>query len=248
MVKIVNLTCHISLDKVKQKMEEFGVIVSSRVGVLDIDGFTCTENLRESSQTGGIVLWTRDHTGKAILPWSGLRGTPQSIESERSWVLVNEQHTRFACCGVYLRVESPKSSDLFKSNVTLLEHLEKEKAQLESEGYIVGFFGDFNARIEPNPNFQFSNYPHVANNNGRLLMDFAKRNQLHCLNPLTWKGKKEEKFTYSRDMGQNMHQSIIDYALAPTEAIRFNTSFSVQVVTFNSAYLLFPPSFFIQDY
>lgn len=57
MVKIINLTCHISLDKVKQKMEEFGVIVSSRVGVLDefpgvLDG---TLLLRMKLKVGAVL-------------------------------------------------------------------------------------------------------------------------------------------------------------------------------------------------
>jgi len=195
----------------------------------DIKGFTCTESLREDSQTGGLVLWSRDHTGKAILPWEGLKTSPPWMGSERSWVLVNDQRARVACCGLYLRVESPKNSDLYKSNVELLEHLEKEKAHLESLGYSIGILGDFNARIEPGPNFQFNNYPHEANNNGKLVTEFAKRNQLYCLNGMEWKGKKEEKYTYQRDMGHHLHQSIIDYALASTTAIQFTTSFTIQV-------------------
>ena len=57
MVKIINLTCHISLDKVKQKMEEFGVIVSARLGVLDefpgvLDG---TLLLRMKLRVGAVL-------------------------------------------------------------------------------------------------------------------------------------------------------------------------------------------------
>lgn len=121
---------------------------------LDIHGFTCTESLRETSQTGGIVLWSRDHTGNAILPWKGLDKTPAWMESERSCVLVNNSQSRIACCGIYLRVESPRSLDFYKSNVSLLEHLEKEKDFLEAQGYSIGIFGD--ARVESGPNFQFS--------------------------------------------------------------------------------------------
>ena len=74
----------------------------------------------------------------------------------------------------------------------MLEHLEKEKAHLESLGYSIGLLGDFNARIKPGPNFQFDSYPHEANNNGMLVTELAERNQLYCLYEMEWNGKKEE--------------------------------------------------------
>ena len=59
-------------DRNKNLLFIFAAEIKQQKGIrsmdFDIDGFTCTENLRESSQTGGIVLWTRDLTGKAILP------------------------------------------------------------------------------------------------------------------------------------------------------------------------------------
>lgn len=195
----------------------------------DIPGFNCTEALRESSQTGGLILWTREQSGKAILPWSGLDKTPSWINSERVWVLINDKTSRLACCGVYLRVESPKSSDFYISNQQLLEHIEMEKADLESKGYAITLLGDFNARIEPGSNFAFNDYPHDPNNNGRLLVDFATRNQLYCLNPMKWKGVQEEAYTYHRVMGTQLHRSIIDYGLATQSSIMRTSSFSVEV-------------------
>ena len=194
-----------------------------------INNFTTTEYLRENSQTGGIVVWTRQRTGKAVLPWNGLKDSPNWIESERAWVTINDRHERLACCGLYMRVESPKSSDFHKSNQALLNHIAKEKAELEAKGYAVVIMGDFNARIESGPHFQFSNYPHQANNNGKLVVEFATANDLHCLNPMKWKGITEEKFTYQRDMGHQLHQSIIDYALASSTATHKTSRFSVQV-------------------
>ena len=95
--------------------------------------------------------------------------------------------------------------------------------------YAVVIMGDFNARIESGPHFQFSNYPHQANNNGKLVVEFATANDLHCFNPMKWKGITEEKFTYQRDMGHQLHQSIIDYALASSTATHKTSRFSVQV-------------------
>ena len=96
--------------------------------------------------------------------------------SERSWVLINDSSARLACCGLYLRVESPRSSDLYKNNSDLLIQLEQEKFDLESRGYAMTFSRDFNVRIEPGPNFKFSNYPHIPNINGMLVTEFARRN------------------------------------------------------------------------
>ena len=196
---------------------------------LEIDEFTYTEHLRENNQTGGIIMWSRQRTGKAILPWNGLKNTPDWMKSERAWVTIDDRHDRIACCGLYLRVESPKSSEFYNSNKSLLEHIAKEKSELESKGYVVVILGDFNARIESGAHFQFSNYPHPANNNGKLVVDFASSNDLYCLNPMKWKGTREEKFTYQRDMGQHLHQSIIDYALASSAATQKTSRFSIQV-------------------
>lgn len=110
-----------------------------------------------------------------------------------------------------------------------MEHFELEKADLESKGYAITILGDFNARIEPGSNFAFSDYPHDPNNNGRLLVDFASRNHLHCLNPMKLRGVQEEAFTYHRVMGTQLHRSIIDYGLATQSAIMRTSSFSVQV-------------------
>jgi hypothetical protein len=56
-IKIINLTCHINLDKVKAKMEEFGVIVSSKLGTVRelpgvLDG---TLQLRMRLKEGAIL-------------------------------------------------------------------------------------------------------------------------------------------------------------------------------------------------
>jgi len=145
------------------------------------------------------------------------------------WITINDRHESIACCGLYLRVESPKSSVFYKSNQELLEHIAREKNELENKGYVVMILGDLNARIISGPHFQFTNYPHAANNNGRLVTGFAETNDLYCLNPMKWKGKREEKFTYQRDMGHHLHQSIIDYALASSAATQKTSSFTVQV-------------------
>ena len=123
---------------------------------LEFDAFTYTEHLRENSQTGGIIMRSRQRTGKAILPWIGLKNTPDWMKSERAWVTIDDRHDRIACCGLYLRVESPKSSEFYNSNKSLLEHIAKEKSELESRGYVVVILGDFKARIESLSIFKLS--------------------------------------------------------------------------------------------
>ena len=67
----------------------------------------------------------------------------------------------------------------------------------------------------PSNRFVFKNYPHELNNNGRLLIDFVDENDLLCLNPMKWKGRQEELFTYQRNMGSaGNHTSILDLGLA----------------------------------
>ena len=150
--------------------------------------------------------------------------------SERSWVLINDFSARLSFCGLYLRVKSPRSSDLYKNNSDLLIQLEQEKFDLESRGYAMTFSRDFNVRIEPGPSFKFSNYPHIPNINGMLVTEFARRNQLHYLHLLKWRGQAEEKFTYQHDMGEQIHHSIIHFALATSAAANLTVSFSVEVI------------------
>ena len=195
----------------------------------DIEDFSTHECLRENSATGGIVLWTRQNTGKAVRPWYPEEEAPAWMSSERVWVVMEDNITRIACCGVYLRTESPKSSTFFKNNEELLSQLLREKIELEHNGYQVCFLGDFNARISPDMRFDFQQYPHAANNNGTLVNNFANTTNLYCMNPMSWNGVVEEQFTYQRDLGIRYDRSIIDYGIATPAAISLTTRFSVQV-------------------
>ena len=101
--------------------------------------------------------------------------------------------------------------------------------ELELLGYCVVLLGDFNARIAPSPNFDFRSYPHHVNNNGQLLGSYASRHNLFCMNPLPWGSRREELFTYQRDLGMRFDQSILDYGHATMPTLSLTTSFSVQV-------------------
>ena len=195
----------------------------------DIEDFSTHEYLRDSSATGGIILWTRQNTGKAVRPWYPNQEAPAWMSSERVWVMMEDSITRIACCGVYLRTESPKSSTFFKNNEELLTQLVREKIELEHNGYHVCFLGDFNARISPDIRFDFQQYPHAPNNNGTLVNSFANTINLHCMNPMSWNGVVEEQFTYQRDLGIRYDRSIIDYGIATPTTISLTTRFSVQV-------------------
>ena len=104
--------------------------------------------------------------------------------AERVWIIAEDQQVKVACCTLYLRVESPKTSQFYKDNQELLSQIEAEKIELENNGYNITIMGDFNARIKPSSGFDFKNYPHEPNNNGQLLIDFTEQTNMYCMNPL----------------------------------------------------------------
>ena len=201
-------------------------------GTLNLDttihNYTTHEYLRDENHGGGLILWTKKQTGAAVRPWSPKQDAPEWMNSERSWIVLQFGTHKIACCGLYLRTESPQNSENFKQNEQILQQLSKEKQDLEEQGYIVSLLGDFNARITPDDHFTFTKYPHKANNNGGLLNNFAKSNGLYCMNPMKWKNKAEESYTYQRDLGIRYDRSIIDYGLGTMEAISLTTSFTIQ--------------------
>ena len=150
------------------------------------------------------------------------------MASERAWVLLEDSVSHIACCGIYLRVISPRSSPLFRENQLLLLQIEIEICALRLLGYSISLLGDFNARVSPSRNFSFTSYPHPPNNNGDILMDFVQRTELFCMNPLSWRGIREEVFTFHRDLGSHYATSLIDYGLAEESALELTLSFSVK--------------------
>ena len=194
---------------------------------VDVQGFDSHAYLRDSGLNGGLLLWTRVNTGRAVRPWVSSSDPPLWMHSEHAWVLLEGASARIACCGVYLRTNSPRSSTFYKNNKSLLHRI--EKIELEFLGYCVALLGDFNARIAPSPNFDFRSYPHHVNNNGDLLGSLAFHHGLFCMNPLPWGTPREELFTYQRDLGVRFDRSILDYGLATMPAISFTSSFSIQV-------------------
>ena len=129
---------------------------------------------------------------------------------------------------MYLRTEASVNSRNYQENKELLTILSQEKLELEAKGFDIGFLGDYNSRIKVSSRFQFVNYPHNVNNNGRLLMDFAAENQLYCLNPLKWRGRQEELYTYQRNMGSaGYHKSILDLGLATSTFVSGVVDFKV---------------------
>ena len=127
-----------------------------------------------------------------------------------------------------MRTESKPGSEFHRRNSHLLNQLSSEKLILENQGYCIGYLGDFNSRITPSPRFNFRNYPHQQNNNGRLLQSFAETNDLFCLNPLNWHGRREERATYQRNMGSaGLHVSILDLGLCSSSAASIITDFKV---------------------
>ena len=160
--------------------------------------------------------------------WTGGDRAEKWTHSERVWILIEDERDKLALCFVYLRVESTKSSPNYQKNQYLLDLIETELNELSTSGFKILIQGDLNAHVEIGENFTFNKYPHQINNNGTLVVKFATRNNLHCMNPMSWKGKKEDAYTFQRDMGTRVLQSIIDYGLGSTEIIDITTSFSVE--------------------
>ena len=105
---------------------------------VDVPGFDCHAYLRDSCPTGGLLLWTRVNTGRAVCPWVSSSDSPMWMPSERAWVLLEGASARIACCGVYLRTESPKSSTFFMNNESFLHLIGAETIELEEDGTTFG--------------------------------------------------------------------------------------------------------------
>ena len=93
--------------------------------------------------------------------------------------------------------------------------------------WLIVIQGDFNAHISQSDNFAFTNYPHPTNNNGSLVMDFAIKNHLFCLNPMKWGASQAEDFTFQRDVGSRVIRSIIDFGLGSLDAADVTNSFAI---------------------
>lgn len=196
--------------------------------VTKIAGFESVECLRPTSATGGIMVWLKKGSGKAVRKWDTVAADTISwMNSERVWIIMEDDVTKVACCAVYMRVNSPIKSDFYRQNKELLDQITEEIRELKSRGFVINIIGDFNARVAANDNFNFVNYPHSRNENGTLLMDFASTNSLFCLNPMTWNGKAAEDFTFQRDLGIRVVRSLIDYSLGCREAVSITDSFKV---------------------
>ena len=162
----------------------------------------------------------------AITIWDGLASEGEEwINAERIWIKIHDGKTSKAVCGFYMRTESKTDAEFYLRNESLTNLLTREIEYLEKEGLDVGLLGDTNSWVKSSPRFQFEHYPHRENNNGRLLARFVEENDLHCLNPLKWQGRKEERLTFQRIMGNKVHKSIIDFALC-------STAFAASVVDF----------------
>ena len=177
-----------------------------------------------SSLIGGIGAYYRKNC--AISPWEP---TPleKSLDAERIWMLIGGTR-KMAICGVYLKTEDKPGSEHHTHNAKLLSMISAEKTSIESKGFETCVLGDFNAWIKPSDAFLYTSYKHIENNNGKLLANFVKENNLFCLNPIMWKGVREEKSTYQRSMGNRFHESTIDYILATPQ---FTTGVSEARVT-----------------
>ena len=173
-------------------------------------------------------MWRRKGSGLSVRTWPGLQVKEEWISSERAWVLLEDGKTKIASCFVYLRVEAPRSSLFFKQNEALLSHLSTELNHLKVLGFKTCVQGDFNAHVDISDNFAFHQYPHPVNNNGSLLSEFAILNDLYCMNPMSWDGKRKDSFTFQRDMGGRLLRSIVDYGLASPGAIDSTTSFTIE--------------------
>ena len=167
-----------------------------------ISGYEAIECLRPSSATGGLIVWIRKGSGKAVRKWESMAAeVPTWMNSERVWILMEDDKAKVACCAVYMRVNSPINSDFHKQNKELLDQITEETQEIKSNGYVVNIIGVFSARVSANQNFNFINYPHDRNENRTLLMSFAAYNDLYCLNPIAWNGRASEVFTFQRDLG-----------------------------------------------
>ena len=171
-------------------------------------------------------MWFR--TNRNIHTWAGCLDVGEEwISAERKWIKISGKVKKFAICGLYMRVESPLNSDYYQSNVKLTLKLNQEITLLQSEGYDVGFLGDYNAHVGSSVNFPFLNNPHGLNNNGKLVQRFAEENGLYCMNPLEWNGIREEKFTYQKLIGDRQHASILDLGICTKTFMQSVKTFQV---------------------
>ncbi len=167
-----------------------------------ISGYEAIECLRPSSATGGLIVWIRKGSGKAVRKWESMAAeVPTWMNSEQVWILMEDDKAKVACCAVYMRVNSPINSDFHKQNIELLDQITEETQEIKSNGYVVDIIGVFNARVSANQNLNFINYPHDRNENRTLLMSFAAYNDLYCFNPMAWNGRASEVSTFQRDLG-----------------------------------------------
>ena len=145
---------------------------------IHIDGYTTYYALRESP-TGGMCALVRENRQMSL--WEGLCQEP-NVTSERIWVMDHKNDMAF--CGLYLRPDAPTSSYAYMNNDKILNALTEEIMNRKNEGYFCVVLGDLNAHVKVDDNFYFTSYPHAENNNGKLVGNFARMNNLYCLNGL----------------------------------------------------------------
>ena len=187
---------------------------------------TKTETGLRDNPAGGIVVWFKK--GRSMTVWEGsLHQQELWMASERIWLKMESKKEKLAICGLYLRTEGPKNGDHHRSNELLLEKLKLEHALLETEGYNVGYLGDFNAHVGTHERFRFQDNPHDVNNNGKMVIAFAKEMNLYCMNPLKWGGTREDRVTFQKDLGVRYVKSILDLGLGTRAFFRNTVKFAV---------------------
>ena len=183
---------------------------------LEIQNYEKHPQLRVDG-TGGLCVWIKATTSGSIKLHKPIYEN-MKFNSERIWTTFDLDNGSYAVCNLYMRVESPVESEKYQDNVMLLQQIQKESEELRQAGKKIMIWGDMNAHVQPNDRFQFETYTsHKQNNNGKLVENLAELLDLYCVNPLAQNPDKFPMYTYQRQMGENFHQSIIDYALVDAE-------------------------------
>ena len=66
--------------------------------VTKIAGFESVECLRPTSATGGIMVWLKKGSGKAVRKWDTVAADTISwMNSERVWIIMEDDVTKVAC-------------------------------------------------------------------------------------------------------------------------------------------------------
>ena len=205
------------LLETKRRMEEVGTDIS-------VVGYDLTEIKRSDTandkQGGGIAFYTKNIGGVLFkhhtpdIPHADLA----YVENERHWVTVETQHSKTACCGLYLGCQF--SDDRNKEwNEGIFWVLQQEILHLRSQGFRIQLVGDFNSHIGSLDGQGVQGNNPIINKNGEQFLSFLMVNDLSHVNGAhRYEEDGMRKLCtglWTRQRGISC--SVIDYAVMSTE-------------------------------